>query len=118
MLAGGGIRTLSNKEVRFKPGAYHNGSVWLFDNFQIRKGLIRHGYTKEAAEIEKRLKKVYKKLKVFPEFVRGDEEIDINRRTIDIWDKKDGRKNRIEQPPQLIQAWSVSAFCVLLGFHN
>lgn len=117
MITSGGIRTLSNKEVRFSPGSYHNGSIWLFDNFQIRKGLVRQGYIKEAEEIDKRLKNIYKKLKVFPEFIRGDEEIEINRCVVDVWNEKDDRKNKLERPPQLIQAWSVSALCVACGFY-
>src|SRR5262249_5263289 len=31
-LADGGIRTLSSREARFRPRAYHNGNVWGFDN--------------------------------------------------------------------------------------
>jgi len=109
MLTDGGIRTLSDKEVRYSPGSYHNGSIWLFDNFQIRKGLARQGYTKEAKEIDKKLKNIYRELRVFPEFIRGNEKIEINRCVIDVWNEKDSRKNKLERPPQLIQAWSVSA---------
>lgn len=111
MLAASGIRTLSNKEVRFRPGAYHNGSVWLWDTYYISQGLERHGYNKLAWDLNRRVWSVVDKYKKFPEFARGGNEKEpmVNERIVDIWDPVNNHKNRIEQPPQEIQAWSVAA---------
>jgi len=45
---GWGIRTLSSREVRYNPMAYHNGSVWPHDNALIAAGMARYEL-KEAA---------------------------------------------------------------------
>jgi glycogen debranching enzyme len=45
---GWGIRTLSSRETRYNPMAYHNGSVWPHDNALIAAGMARYGL-KEAA---------------------------------------------------------------------
>jgi glycogen debranching enzyme len=110
MMAPNGIRTLSSKEVRYRPFAYQNGSVWFWDNYQIARGLRRHGFIKEAKQIEDKILKVVNKLNSFPEFARGDDHPDIlNKRVVWVMDKINNRKNRIEQPPQEIQAWTVSS---------
>jgi glycogen debranching enzyme len=48
---GWGIRTLDEREVRYNPISYHNGSVWPHDNALIGLGLARYGYTGEALRI-------------------------------------------------------------------
>lgn len=111
MLAASGIRTLSNREVRFRPGAYHNGSVWLFDTYLIALGLERHSYYGLAESLKERIGNVVTKFNKFPEFARGgdEEEPMLNERIVDIFDENTGSYNRIEQPPQEIQAWSVAS---------
>jgi glycogen debranching enzyme len=54
-LAEGGIRTLSAREARFRPRAYHNGNVWGHDNYVISLGFDRHGFHDEARELRNRL---------------------------------------------------------------
>lgn len=109
MLAAGGIRTLASDEVRFRPGAYHNGSVWLWDTNATNRGLRRHSYLELSDVLGGRLLSVVETTKSFPEFVRGDTlpTINLNTKIIDVWDETNQRVNRIEQPPQQIQAWSV-----------
>jgi glycogen debranching enzyme len=46
--SGWGIRTLSEREKRFNPTSYHNGSVWPHDNALIALGLARYGHNAEA----------------------------------------------------------------------
>src|SRR5690606_3370108 len=46
-----GIRTLANDEVRYRPGAYHNGSIWLWDTHIIARGLHNHGYNALAGTL-------------------------------------------------------------------
>lgn len=106
-----GIRTLASDEVRFRPGAYHNGSVWLWDTHHIAKGLRRLGYTEQANMIDDRLLNVVNQTGMFPEYVRGDSNASphTNQYKIAIWDSRQQRVNYVEQPPQEVQAWTVAA---------
>ncbi len=111
MLAAGGIRTLAKDEEKFNPEAYHNGSVWPMDNYLISQGLRRHGYHALADIIDERLLSIKDQTTIFPEYVPGDDEADISltSKVIDVWDKEEGKINHLVQPPQEIQAWTVSA---------
>lgn len=111
MLAASGIRTLASDEIRFRPGAYHNGSVWLWDNYYIVRGLQRHGYFHLAHELSERLFRIIEQTRTYPEYVRGDfsQSISLNTQIIDVWDSVHNLRNRVEQPPQNVQAWSVAA---------
>lgn len=115
LLTPSGIRTLASDEVRFRPGAYHNGSIWLWDTHHIAKGLRRHGYHEFADELDRRLLHVVNVTKIFPEYVRGDDDPVpcINTQTIVVWDESRERKNQIEQPPQEVQAWTVAAILAI-----
>ena len=48
---GWGVRTLDEREVRYNPMSYHNGSIWPHDNALIALGLARYGYREEAMRI-------------------------------------------------------------------
>jgi len=48
---GWGVRTLDEREVRYNPMSYHNGSVWPHDNALISLGLARYGRTADAMRI-------------------------------------------------------------------
>ncbi|MFS6827900.1 amylo-alpha-1,6-glucosidase [Cyanobium sp. ATX-6F1] len=48
---GWGVRTLDEREVRYNPMSYHNGSVWPHDNALIGLGLARYGHSSEAMRI-------------------------------------------------------------------
>lgn len=111
MLNISGIRTLASDEVRFRPGAYHNGSVWLWDTYYCAEGLRYHGYYGLATHLADKIHTVINVTQKFPEYVRGDTRPTptLNPRVVDIWDEGAGRVNRIEQPPQEVQAWSVAA---------
>lgn len=111
MLNVSGIRTLASDEVRFRAGSYHNGSVWLWDTHHIAKGMRRHGYTEEADDIDRRLLNTVNTTRMFPEYVRGDDgdTPSINQQTIIVWDEINQRENKVEQPPQEVQAWTVAA---------
>lgn len=115
MLTPSGIRTLASDEIRFRPGAYHNGSVWLWDTYLITKGLRRHGYHQLATRLSEQLLAVVDATHAYPEFVRGEEaeKPSLNTYIVDVWDSTYQRANRIEQPPQQVQAWSVAAIIAL-----
>ena len=51
MFSGWGIRTLSERERRYNPMSYHNGSVWPHDNAMTAWGLACTGRTEGAAKI-------------------------------------------------------------------
>jgi glycogen debranching enzyme len=114
MLAASGIRTLASDEVRYRDGAYHNGSVWIWDTHHIALGARRHTHHNPefgafANDIENRILTVVNTIGGFPEYVRGGDTIATNAAFIDIEDTKTGRIYRGEQPPQEIQAWTVAA---------
>lgn len=48
---GWGVRTLDEREARYNPMSYHNGSVWPHDNALIGLGLARYGHTDAAMRI-------------------------------------------------------------------
>lgn len=115
LLSPSGIRTLATDEMRYRPGSYHNGSVWPWDNYFIIKGLERHRYSQLAKNLADRLLRTAETTRRFPEFVRGDTatEASLNDRIIDVWDETNQRINRVEQPPQEVQAWSVAAILAI-----
>lgn len=110
-----GIRTLASDETRFRPGAYHCGSVWLWDTHHIAKGLRRHHFHEQADDLDRRLLSVIDTTRIFPEYVRGDDsEIPaINTARIVLWDETNQRENVVEQPPQEVQAWTVAAILAI-----
>lgn len=120
MLTPSGIRTLASDEVRFRPGAYHNGSVWLWDTNMANRGLRRHGYFALSDILSQRILNVVNTVNGFPEFVRGDNSPTphLNTKIIDVWDSTYSRKNRVEQPPQQIQGWSVGTALELKHFNR
>jgi glycogen debranching enzyme len=46
-----GVRTVSKKEESYRADGYWRGSVWMAPHWFIYKGLVRYGFTKEAARI-------------------------------------------------------------------
>ncbi len=51
VFSGWGIRTLSEKEVRYNPVGYHLGTVWPHDNSIILHGFRSYGFDKEAVRV-------------------------------------------------------------------
>jgi hypothetical protein len=70
--------------------------------------------------LSERLFKVIDTTMNFPEFVRGDDSPTphVNQRIVDVWDDTYERTNRIEQPPQEVQAWSVAAILALKHYNR
>jgi glycogen debranching enzyme len=118
MLTAGGVRTLGVQEVRYRAGSYHNGSCWPWDTAKIARGLRRFGFHSLAGILTRCVLDVCEVFGGFPEFCRGDaDSIRFNDRIVDIRDPS-GRLNRIEQPPQQIQAWTVAAVIELEAEHS
>jgi hypothetical protein len=111
-----GVRTLSEREVRFVPFSYHCGSVWLWDNRVIASELRDAGYHGLACDLERRIWRVVDRLAYFAEFVPGNNAASADELTISkVVDAYDGERDhysdfyRIEKPAQEIQAWTVEA---------
>jgi glycogen debranching enzyme len=49
--SGWGIRTVDQREIRYNPMSYHNGSIWPHDNALIGMGLARYGRRDLAAKV-------------------------------------------------------------------
>jgi glycogen debranching enzyme len=108
LLAAAGVRTLSTQEVRYRPGGYHVGSVWPWENGVITEGLRRFGHDEQADDLERRVLDSCRVTGMFPEFVRGEaDHIEVNKEVMDTMDPDRG-PDRLEQPPQEIQAWTVA----------
>jgi glycogen debranching enzyme len=115
LLAESGVRTLSKREVRFRPRSYHNGTVWPHDNYLISLGLEQRGFVDEAQELRHRLASFCRATRRLPEFVAGGDSGDalFTKRIVDVYDTTNDRQNRIEQPPQEIVCWTVTAMVAI-----
>ncbi|GLW35803.1 amylo-alpha-1,6-glucosidase [Actinoplanes regularis] len=105
-----GFRTLARRERRFRTTGYHTGSSWPWDSYRIACGLARAGYPRLAALVRERIVRACAAAGCFPEFLAVDDadRLIVTDRVIEVVDAA-GRGNRIEQPPQLMQAWTVAA---------
>ena len=103
------IVSLSFSSNRYHIAGYHTGNVWLFDNVNCALGLM---HTKEpknlfrAKLILTQVIEICEKTKLYPELVGRDSYTNV---TIDVLDLKDSRQNRVAQPGQPLQGWTVSA---------
>ena len=112
ILGPNGIRTLGKSNPRYRPGGYHTGSSWPMDAALIVRGLLRRGARAEANAVATKTIRAIEKVGAYPEFVRSDEseKLGISRFVIDVRDAQLARSNRICQPPQLLQGWTIAAF--------
>jgi glycogen debranching enzyme len=108
MLAGAGIRTRSLNAARFRAGSYHNGSTWPMDTGVIVDGLRRQGEDALAEMLEDRILAGCAAVGGFPEFFRGDPDGSLAVNTSILDEIVDGKMNRLEQPPQANQGWTVT----------
>jgi hypothetical protein len=69
------------------------------------------GFVDEAQELRRRLASFCRTTRRFPEFVASGEPGDalFTKRIVDVYDTVNDRQNRIEQPPQEIVCWTVTA---------
>jgi glycogen debranching enzyme len=116
LLGESGLRTLSRAHVSYRPGGYHTGSAWPFDGALTARGLLKHGFTQESVLIQSKIKMAIESSGGYPEFFRGDwpEGDLINRFVQDVqFEDETGIRegtNRIAQPPQIIQGWTVATY--------
>ena len=106
-----GLRTLSANHPSYRPGGYHTGSAWPMDSVFTARGLSKNGFHKESHLLLSRTKRAIESIGGYPEFFRGDalENGLITTRVTDV-KSESGHSNRICQPPQMIQGWTVGAY--------
>jgi glycogen debranching enzyme len=119
LLADTGLRTLSSDHIKYRAGGYQTGSAWPMDGVFAARGLLKFGYQDEAMAIGLRIKKAIESIGGYPEYFRSDwpEGPLISHFIVDVEapDKPDALlSNRIIQPPQLIQGWTIGAYAWLM----
>jgi glycogen debranching enzyme len=107
-----GIRTLGKSNPRYRPGGYHTGSSWPVDSAIISRGLLKHGARGQALEICSRTVSAIEAVGGYPELFRSDnsEPSGVSRFIVDVQDPATDSLNRICQPPQLLQGWTIAAY--------
>lgn len=115
LLGSAGLRTLSRNHPSYRPGGYHTGSAWPFDGMFAGRGLLRHGFTQKANALIGATVGAIESIGGFPELMRSDAPLYgwVTSEVIDIEGAADGFGNgfnRICQPPQMIQGWTVAAY--------
>lgn len=110
-----GVRSLGRYEPRFRPGGYHNGLVWLWENHVFARGLDRHGYHQLGLWLDRTVRRVCDTVHHYPEHVRGDDSAtpQENRAVVTVSSYAPGIgawTNTIQQPGQLVQGWTLSAY--------
>lgn len=116
LLGESGLRTLSNGHISYRPGGYHTGSAWPFDGVLVARGLLMQGFNDESELIQDKTRIAIESSGGYPEFFRGDWPTGdlVNRYIHDVksFDRESNaeRFNRIAQPPQIIQGWTVAAY--------
>ncbi len=112
ILGANGIRTLGKSNSRYRPGGYHTGSSWPMDAALIVRGLLRHRARAEASAVAEKTVRAIESVGAYPELFRSDEseKLGVSRFVIDVWDSQLASSNRICQPPQLLQGWTIAAF--------
>lgn len=115
LLGDSGLRTLSASHPSYRPGGYHTGTAWPMDGVFAARGLAKHGFRNESLMLLSRTKTAIESIGGYPEFFRGDptENGLITTRVTDVI-SEDARisnhSNRVCQPPQMIQGWTVAAY--------
>lgn len=115
LLGQSGLRTLSASHPSYRPGGYHTGTAWPMDGVFAARGLAKYGFHKESLLLLSKTKVAIESIGGYPEFFRGDP-IENGLITTHVTDviledmKSSGRSNRVCQPPQMIQGWTVAAY--------
>lgn len=115
LLGESGLRTLSASHPSYRPGGYHTGSAWPMDGVFAARGLARYGFYRESLMLLSSTKMAIESIGGYPEFFRGDP-IENGLITTQVTDvvsenmRNSGHSNRVCQPPQMIQGWTVGAY--------
>lgn len=118
LLGPSGLRTLSADHPSYRPGGYHTGSAWPMDSVFAARGLLRHGFNSQASLLLSKTKSAIESVGGYPEFFRSDPSENglLTTQTTDVVSEMNGgqgKTNRVCQPPQMIQGWTVGAYAWL-----
>lgn len=104
MFSGWGVRTIGDREVRYSPMSYHDGSIWPHDNALIAMGLARYGMTSHAMMILHAMfdASLYMDLHRLPELFCG-------------FSRREGEGPSLYPVACSPQAWSAAAAYMLLA---
>lgn len=119
LLSESGLRTLSSEHPSYRPGGYHTGSAWPMDGVFTARGLTKHGFHRESLHLLSNTKASIESIGGYPEFFRGDSSENglVTTQVTDVISNRDnsnGRTNRVCQPPQMIQGWTVGAYAWII----
>jgi hypothetical protein len=78
------------------------------DTGVIADGLRRHGASRAADDLDRRMLLGCQLAGGFPEFLRGDIDGSLRANTQIVEVVQDGVHNRLEQPPQANQGWTAT----------
>lgn len=115
LLGTSGLRTLSASHPSYRPGGYHTGTAWPMDGVFAARGLAKFGFFRESLMLLSRTKTAIESIGGYPEFFRGDSTENglVTTQLTDVVSengKRPGHSNRVCQPPQMIQGWTVAAY--------
>jgi glycogen debranching enzyme len=112
LLVPNGIATIATNENRYHISGYHTGNVWLFDNVLCYQGLLATNHNLEAELIKSKILSIVETTNCYPELVGS---LDVpNTCIVDVYDQTANRTNRICQPGQPLQGWSILGVATLL----
>lgn len=105
-----GVATLSDRSNRYHPCGYHTGNIWLFDSAMCVISMLKIGRKDLAREIAHRVISTVEENNCYPELVGlyGQNQLQI-----DVWDEHDKQPNRICQPGQPLQTWTLAGYILL-----
>ena len=106
-----GIRSLAPDSNRYHSSGYHTGNVWLFDTILSAVNLASLGHLRKGIELVKKVEEIVLDTKMYPELVGS--EVGYNTFEVEVIDIDDNVINKISQPGQPLQGWTVLAY--LLG---
>jgi glycogen debranching enzyme len=106
-----GISTIATNENRYHISGYHTGNVWIFDNVLCIIGLLSMNKLNEAKDINDCIDSIIDTTNCYPELVGSFDT--PNKCIIDVLDLSSNQHNRICQPGQPLQGWSVLSYAYL-----
>jgi glycogen debranching enzyme len=112
LLVENGIATIGTDEHRYHLSGYHTGNVWIFDNVLCYQGLLANGNLEQAELLKSSILNIIKKTNCYPELVGSQDCPNIY--IIDVYDVVSNRTNRICQPGQPLQGWSILGVAAIL----
>ncbi|MBX7113193.1 MAG: DUF4781 domain-containing protein [Myxococcaceae bacterium] len=128
MFAEEGVLTLSRMGTRYKPGAYHQGSTWPWDTGYIARAMRQRGFEEQGRDLENRVLKLVAREGSMVELAigtmpgsfakwdrtpSGAKKHPVATREKKVKDPEMGM-NRVLQPPQKDQAWTITLVWRLL----